>query len=93
MEKLMEIANQQASQNSTSTTTTTTTAVNPKKFNSFMKQNSIWNFYEISKSDYLMMPENEKIQLIDRYYKHMNDGKSKFIFTSCLICLRTLKLG
>ena len=47
----MEIADQQASQNSTSTTTTTTTAVNLEKFNSFMKQNPIWNFYEISKSD------------------------------------------
>ena len=89
----MEIADQQASQNSTSTTTTTTTALNPEKFNSFMKQNPIWNFYEISKSDYLMMPENEKMQLIDCYYKHMNDGKSKFIFTSCLICLRMLTLG
>ena len=53
----MEIADQQASQNSTSTTTT---AVNPQKFNSFMKQNPIWDFYEISKSDYLMMPENQK---------------------------------
>ena len=27
-----------------------------------------------------MMPENKKIQLIDCYYKDMNDGKSKFIF-------------
>ena len=89
----MEITDQQASQNSTSTTTTTTTAVNPEKFNSFMKQNPIWNFYEISKSDYLMMPENKKMQLIDCYYKHMNDGKSKFIFRSCLICLRMLTLG
>ena len=76
----MEIADQQASQNSASTTTTTTTAVNPEKFNSFLKQNPTWNFYEISKSDYLMMPENKKMQLIDCYYKHMNDGKSKFIF-------------
>ena len=89
----MEIADQQASQNSTSTTTTTATAISPEKFNSFMRQNPILNFYEISKSDYLMMPENEKIQLIDRYYKHMNDGKSKFIFTSCLVCLRMLTLG
>ena len=78
MEKLMEIADQQAS---------------PEKFNSFMKQNPIWNFYEISKSGYLMMQENEKMQLIDRYYKHMNDGNSKFIFTSCLTCLRMLTLG
>ena len=45
------------------------------------------------KSDYLMMPENEKMQLIDRYYKHMNDGKSKFTFTSCLICPHMLTLG
>ena len=45
----MEIADQQSSQNSTSTTTTTATAINPEKFNSFMKQNPICNFYEISK--------------------------------------------
>ena len=41
MEKLIEIADQQASQNSTSTTTTTTTTVNPEKFNSFMRQNPV----------------------------------------------------
>ena len=33
MEKLMEITEKQASQNSASTTTTTTTAVNPEKSN------------------------------------------------------------
>ena len=89
MDKLMEIANQQASQNSTSTTT----AVNPDKFNSFMKQNPIWNFYEISKSDYLVLPKNKKMQLIDCYCRHMNDGKSKSIFTSCLIPLYMMSLG
>lgn len=53
----MEIADQQASE---PTTTTTTIAVNLNRFNVFMQQNPIWNFFEISKNDYLMKSDNEK---------------------------------
>ena len=54
----MEIADQQASE--PTKTTTTTTAVNPNRFNVFMQQNPTWNFFKISKNDYLMKLGNEK---------------------------------
>ena len=57
MDNLMEIADQQASE---PTTTTTAIAVNLNRFNVFMQQNPIWNFFEISKNDYLMKSDNEK---------------------------------
>ena len=65
----------------------------PENFSAFMKQNPIWNFYEISKSDYMGMPDGEKMKLIDGYYKHMSDGKSKFNFWSSLIHLSLLDLA
>ena len=58
-----------------------------------MKQNLNWNFYEISKNDYMGLPEGEKMKLIDDYYRHMRNGKSKFTFRSCLIHLRMIVLS
>ena len=78
MDKLMQIADQAASENTSSLTASMT--VCPEKFSALMKQNPIWNFYEISKSDYMAMPDGEKMKLIDGYYKHMSDGKSNFNF-------------
>ena len=87
----MQIADQAASDNTSSSSASMT--VCPEKFSAFMKQNPIWNFYEISKSDYMGMPEGEKMKLIEGYYRHTSDGKSKFDFRSCLIHLRMLGLG
>ena len=91
MDKLLQIAYQPASD--TTSSSTVSMAVSPEKFNGFMKQNLIWNFYEMSKGHYMAMSESEILRLIDGYYKHMNDGKSNFNFRSCLICLRMLTLG
>ena len=87
----MQIADQAASENTLSTTTSM--MVYPEKFSVFMKQNPIWNFYEISKNDYMGLPEEEKMKLIDDYYRHMSDGKSKFTFRSCLIHFRMIVLS
>ena len=84
----MEIPDQAASE--TTSSSATSMALSPEKFYGFMKQNPIWNFYEISKSDYTAMPEVEKYKLIQGYYKHMNDGKIVFNFRSCLIHLSML---
>ena len=88
MDKLMEIADQAASE--TTSSSATSMAVSPEKFSGFMKQNPIWNFYEISKSYYIAMQEVEKHKLIQEYYKHMIDAKIVFNFRSCLIHLSML---
>ena len=62
MDRLMEIADQAASE--TTSSSATSMAIIPEKFSGFMKQNPIWNFYEISKSDYIAIPEVEKHKLI-----------------------------
>ena len=56
----------------------------PNKFSNFMKQNPIWNFYEITQSDYVAMPEGEKSRLINEYYKYMSTGKHKSLFFTFL---------
>ena len=61
MEKLLQIADQAAS-NSVSSSEEFM-SVCPDKFSNFMKQNPIWNFYEISQSDYVSMPDGEKMKL------------------------------
>ena len=76
MEKLLQIADQAAS-NSVSSSEESM-SVCPDKFSNFMKQNPIWNFYEISQSDYVSMPDGEKMKLINDYYNHMSNGKRKF---------------
>ena len=91
MDKLMQIADQAATQKTSSLTASM--PVCPENFSAFMKQNPIWNFYKISKSDYMVMPDGEKMKLIDGYYKHMSNGKSKFNFWSSLIHLSLLDLA
>ena len=91
MDKLMQSADQAASENTSSSSTSMT--VSPDKFQIFMKKNPIWNFFQICKSDYMGMPEVERAKLIDNYYRHMSDGKSNFNFLICLIHLRMLALG
>ena len=45
-----------------------------KTFLEFMKQVTIWNYFGLSKSDYLALPEPEKRVKISQYY---SDMKSK----------------
>lgn len=40
-------------------------------FVDFMKKVPIWDYYSISKQDYLAMSENEKRQKISKYYSDM----------------------
>ena len=54
----MQIADQAASESTSFSTESMT--VCPEKSSVFMKQNPIWNFYEIPKSDYIAMSNGEK---------------------------------
>ena len=71
----MQIADQAASESTSFSTESMT--VCPEKSSVFMKQNPIWNFYEIPKSDYIAMSNGEKMKLINDYYKHTSDGMHK----------------
>ena len=52
---------------------------NEKVFLNFMKQITIWNFYNISKEEYLAMSEQEKRLKISNYYSNMKSkDSSKF---------------
>ena len=75
MEKLMEIADKQATSEKTSQTT-----VNPDLFQKFMDINSVWDFHGISKGDYFLKSNQEKVPIIETYYKHMVNGEKIFFF-------------
>ena len=52
---------------------------NEKVFLNFMKQITIWDFYNISKEEYLAMSEQEKRLKISNYYSNMKSkDSSKF---------------
>ena len=57
-----------------------------KLFLEFMKQITIWDFYGISKEQYLAMSEQEKRLKISDYYSNMKSkGSGKFLFSFCLL--------
>ena len=56
-----------------------------KLFLEFMKQITIWDFYGISKEQYLAMSEQEKRLKISDYYSNMKTkGSGKFLCSFCL---------
>ena len=57
-----------------------------KVFIDFMKQVTIWDYYGLSKDDYLALPEPEKRVKISQYYSEMK-CKDTGEFFLCLICL------
>ena len=61
-----------------------------KLFLEFMKQITIWDFFDISKEKYLAMSEQEKRVKISQYYSDMKSkgtGEFCFVFVCCLKCL------
>ena len=52
-----------------------------------MKQITIWDFYNISKEEYLAMPEQEKRLKISNYYSNMKSkDSSKFYCVFVFVC-------
>ena len=52
-----------------------------KTFLKFMKQVAIWEYFGLSKSDYLALPEPEKKVKISQYYSDMKSkGAGEFFF-------------
>ena len=64
-----------------------------KLFVEFMKKITIWDFFGISKEQYLAIPEQEKRVKISQYYSDMKSKSTgELFFFFCLIwCLRCLR--
>ena len=60
-----------------------------KLFVEFMKKITIWDFYGISKEQYLAIPEQEKRVKISQYYSDMKSKQStgEFVFLFGVWCL------
>ena len=54
--------------------------VNAEKYRKFLHINPIWNYLGLSKQEYFKLSTQEKTSHIQRYYKHMLDGKICFFF-------------
>ena len=58
-----------------------------KLFVEFMKKITIWDFYGISKEQYLAIPEQEKRFKISQYYSNMKSKQSTGEFVFLYRCL------
>ena len=54
--------------------------VKPEKYRKFLQINPIWSFIGLSKQEYFNLSIQEKTSHIHKYYKHMLNGKIRFLF-------------
>ena len=82
MEKLLEVADQQASSASSASDVAD---FDENLFHEFMNRNSVWNFHCISRGDYLHKSKADKEQLVLSYYRQMkNVEQIKFLISIVL---------
>ena len=67
--------------------------VNADKYRDFLRINPIWSYLGLSKEEYFKLSVQEKTSYIHKYYKHMLDGKSMFLFFIFCCCLKLIKLS
>ena len=58
--------------------------INPEQFSLFMQRKPIWQFYSLTQDCYLQKTNQEKIRLINNYYKSMMEGKICFFMNRVL---------
>ena len=86
MDKLMEIADQHATAANISNSTPSVNDFNQELFDGFMQKNPIWDFYQVSKDEYLSKSKEEKFSLLNNYYRHMKDGEKYFFLFFLFFC-------
>ena len=74
MEKLLLAADQQAS-----TADNISTHYDEATSIKYMDKNAVWEFYSMSKDEYLLKSREEKLSMISDYYNQMKKGK-KLLF-------------
>lgn len=87
MEKLMEIEGNYAVD---STGSTNDVEIDIDKYQKFMSINPIWDYFNIPKNEYLMQTREQRVPLIQKYYKSMVNGKRlclSFFFFFIIIIL------
>ena len=69
MEKLLQVANQQAVSSAP-----TESQIDKEKFLGFMEKNPMWSFFSMSQAEYLSNSKEEKVSLISRYYTEISNS-------------------
>ena len=59
--------------------------VNAEKYRKFLHINPIWSYLGLSKQEYFKLSVQEKTSHIQRYYKHMLNGKICCFFLFCFL--------
>ena len=71
MDKLLEVADQQASQ---SNSATSAADFDQNLFQEFMIKNPVWDFHCISRDEYLQTSKSDKEKYLLKYYNQMKTG-------------------
>ena len=53
--------------------------VDPDKYRKYLTINPIWNFLSLSREEYLNLSIGDRKSHIEKYYKHMLNGKNLFL--------------
>ena len=71
MDKLLDVADQQASQ---SNSATSAADFDENLFQEFMIKNPVWDFHCISRDEYLQTSKSDKEKYLLKYYNQMKTG-------------------
>ena len=71
---------------SSATVTAQGQSIDAEQFSLFMQRKPIWEFYSLTQDCYLQKTNQEKIRLIQNYYKSMMDGKFSFNYNKQFLC-------
>ena len=80
MDKLIAVEEFFYDSPATSSTENVDLEVNAEKYRKFLDINPIWSYLGLSKQEYFKLSVQEKPSHIQRYYKHMLDGKIYFYY-------------
>ena len=65
--------------------------INQETIQEFLARTSVWDFYEITREEYMSKSDNDKKSLIVNFFNHMTSGKT-FLFVSLLFGVCSLFL-
>ena len=61
--------------------------VDPVKYCKYLTINPIWDFLSLSKDEYFNLSAGDRKPYIEKYYKHMLNGKNHFFLLYFFICI------